>query len=224
MIDVATLSVIRRWALREQLSIREIARRTGLSRNTIRKYLRAGEAEPHYAKRVSPSKLDPFALKLSAGSRRKLADPVSSGVPSSRYTPICRRWAIPAPTTGSRPLSASGKNNAWWPSRPPAAAPLCLWPSARRGVPIRWSEDWAVLAGVRTKLQVAHFKLSHSRAFYLRAYLLQTHEMLFDAHNHAFVVLGGVPRRGIYDNMRTAVDQRCAVARSATSMRALRPW
>ena len=44
MIDVATLSVIRRWALREQLSIREIARRTGLSRNTIRKYLRAGEA------------------------------------------------------------------------------------------------------------------------------------------------------------------------------------
>jgi transposase len=25
-------------------------------------------------------------------------------------------------------------------------------------------------------------------------------------HNHAFRVLGGVPRRGIYDNMRTAVD------------------
>ncbi len=70
-----------------------------------------------------------------------------------------------------------------------------------------WSEDWAVVGGVRTKLQVAHFKLSHSRAFYLRAYPLQTHEMLFDAHNHAFTVLGGVPRRGIYDNMRTAVDR-----------------
>ena len=41
----------------------------------------------------------------------------------------------------------------------------------------------------------------------MRAYLLQTHEMLFDAHNHAFRVLGGVPRRGIYDNMRTAVDK-----------------
>ena len=70
-----------------------------------------------------------------------------------------------------------------------------------------WSEDWAVIAGVRTKLQVAHFKLSHSRAFYLRAYPLQTHEMLFDAHNRAFAVLGGIPRRGIYDNMRTAVDR-----------------
>ena len=70
-----------------------------------------------------------------------------------------------------------------------------------------WSEDWAVLAGERTKLQVAHFKLSHSRAFYVRAYLLQTHEMLFDAHNHAFRVFGGVPKRGIYDNMKTAVDK-----------------
>ena len=45
------------------------------------------------------------------------------------------------------------------------------------------------------------------REVFLRAYPLQTHEMLFDAHDHAFRVLGGVPRRGIYDNMRTAVDK-----------------
>jgi hypothetical protein len=54
--------------------------------------------------------------------------------------------------------------------------------------------------------QVAHFKLAYSRAFFLRAYPRRTHEMLFDAHNHAFRVLSGVPRRGVYDNMRTAVD------------------
>jgi hypothetical protein len=70
-----------------------------------------------------------------------------------------------------------------------------------------WSEDWAIIGGERTKLQVAHTKLSYSRAFVVRAYPLQTHEMLFDAHNHAFQALGGVPRRGIYDNMRTAVDR-----------------
>ncbi len=45
-----------------------------------------------------------------------------------------------------------------------------------------WSEDYAVLGGERTKMQVAHIKLAHSRAFLVRAYLLQTHEMLFDAH------------------------------------------
>jgi len=32
----------------------------------------------------------------------------------------------------------------------------------------------------------------------VRVYLLQTHETLFDVHNNAFRILGGVPRRGIY--------------------------
>jgi len=53
----------------------------------------------------------------------------------------------------------------------------------------------------------AHIKLSHSRTFLLRAYLLQTYEMLFDGPWHGFRVFGGVPGRGIYDNMRTAVDR-----------------
>lgn len=83
--------------------------------------------------------------------------------------------------------------------------PLCFAPG--EAFQFDWSEDWAVIAGERIKLQVAHFKLSHSRAFFIRAYLLQTHEMLFDAHMHAFQAWGGIPRRGIYDNMRTAVDK-----------------
>lgn len=63
---MATLNVIRRWALREQMSIREISRRTGLARNTVKKYLRSDETEPTYARRVSSSKLDPYAEKLAA--------------------------------------------------------------------------------------------------------------------------------------------------------------
>ena len=70
-----------------------------------------------------------------------------------------------------------------------------------------WSEDWAVIGRERLKLAVAQFKLCYSRAFMLRAYPLMTHEMLFDAHNHALSALGGVPKRGIYDNMKTAVDR-----------------
>ena len=66
MIDVAILSVIRRWHLREGVSIREIARRTKLSRNTIRRYLRDGTAEPKYPKRSNVSKLDSYAQKLAA--------------------------------------------------------------------------------------------------------------------------------------------------------------
>lgn len=62
---MATLNVIRRWALREQMSIREISRRAGLARNTEKKYLRSDETGPTSAKRVSPSKLDPYAEKLA---------------------------------------------------------------------------------------------------------------------------------------------------------------
>ena len=61
MIDVAILSVIRRWPLREGVSIREIALRTKLSRNTnsqvpVERQAGAGlpEAkEPEQARRVS---------------------------------------------------------------------------------------------------------------------------------------------------------------------------
>ncbi len=205
---MATLSVIRRWALRERLSIREIARRTGLSRNTIKKYLAAGVVEPRYAKRVSPSKLDAFADKLakwltdeatkSRKQRRTIkqmhADLVALGFDGSygRVAAFARTWHA----RRHEAEQTTGRGS---------FVPLSFAPG--EAFQFDWSEDWATVAGERMKLQVAHFKLSHSRAFVLRAYLLQTHEMLFDAHNHAFAAFGGVPRRGIYDNMKTAVDR-----------------
>ena len=51
------LNVIRKLRLREKLPIREIARRTGLSRNTIKKYLNSGTIEPSFATPARPSKL-----------------------------------------------------------------------------------------------------------------------------------------------------------------------
>lgn len=62
---MALLSVIRRWAFRDGMSIREITRRTGLSRNTIRRYLRSDAVEPKFEVVVRPSKLDSFAERLS---------------------------------------------------------------------------------------------------------------------------------------------------------------
>ena len=66
---MALLSVIRRWHFRQHIPIREIERRTGLSRNTIRKYLRNNVVEPRFRVPDRPSKLDPFAEKLSTWLR-----------------------------------------------------------------------------------------------------------------------------------------------------------
>ena len=62
--------VIRRWHYRDHLSIREIVRRTGLSRNSIRKYLRSDTIEPQFDTLERPSDLDPFAERLSAWLQR----------------------------------------------------------------------------------------------------------------------------------------------------------
>ena len=205
---MALLSVIRRWHFREHLSIREICRRTGLSRNTIRKYLRSDTVEPAFKVPDRPSQLDPFAdrlsawLKTEANKPRKQkrtvlqlhADLVSLGYGGSynRVSAFAREWKADR----QREMNTTGRGT---------FVPLTFAPG--EAFQFDWSEDWAIIGNERTKLQVAHTKLSYSRAFIVRAYLLQTHEMLFDAHNHAFRVLGGVPRRGIYDNMKTAIDK-----------------
>jgi len=51
MIDVALLGIIRRWHIRDQVPLREIARRLGISRNTVRRSHRA---------------IDKYAFQLSA--------------------------------------------------------------------------------------------------------------------------------------------------------------
>jgi transposase len=208
VIDMALLSVIRRWHFREHLSIREICRRSGLSRNTIRKYLRSEAVEPAFKVPDRPSKLDPFAdrlsawLKAEANKPRKQkrtilqlhADLVSLGYRGSynRVAAFAREWKADR----QREMNTTGRG---------VFVPLTFEPG--EAFQFDWSEDWAIIGNERTKLQVAHTKLSYSRAFIVRAYLLQTHEMLFDAHNQAFRVLGGIPRRGIYDNMKTAIDK-----------------
>ncbi|MEJ1395887.1 MAG: IS21 family transposase, partial [Candidatus Sedimenticola sp. (ex Thyasira tokunagai)] len=208
MIDVALLSVIRRWHYREGMPIREIARRTGLSRNTVRKYLANNVIEPKYPKRKSPSKLDDYELTLTnwlhresrrhRKQRRSLKqlhlDLVRLGYTGSydRVAAFARDWR-----DAQQDAKRTASKNTF--------VPLQFAPG--EAFQFDWSEDWAVINGVNTKLQVAHFKFCYSRAFILRAYLAQSHEMLFDAHYHALTALGGIPERGIYDNMKTAVDK-----------------
>ena len=60
-------------------------------------------------------------------------------------------------------------------------------------------------------------KLSHSRMPFVRAYFRETQELVFDAHDKAFLFYGGVCRRGIYDNMKTAVEAIFVGRRASTT-------
>lgn len=189
------------------MPIREIAQQTGLSRNTIKKYLRAGIVEPQFKTSARSSKLDPYAKLLGwlvteqrkshkdrRAAKQMHADLVQVGYDGSyervaAFVRTCKRERQRAQQTTDRGTFV----------------PLAFQPG--EAFQLDWSKDWAHVGGERIKLQVAHIKLLHRLAFLVRAYLLQTHEMPFDAHWHAFRVFEGVPGRGIYDNMRTAVDR-----------------
>jgi transposase len=69
-----------------------------------------------------------------------------------------------------------------------------------------WSHEVVLLSGVTVIVKVAHIRLCHSRMLYVRAYPRETQEMVFDAHDRAFAFFKGACRRGIYDNMKTAVE------------------
>ncbi|MEP9398231.1 hypothetical protein [Mesorhizobium sp. KR2-14] len=114
---MALLSVIRRWHFREHLSIREICRRSGLSRNTIRKYLRSGSVEPKFKIPERPSKLDPFADRLSAWLKTETVPYADIACPfdgfveyTKRVSPTClvhlerNRYSVPA-SFANRPVS-----------------------------------------------------------------------------------------------------------------------
>ncbi len=219
------LSVIRRWHYRDHFSIREIARRTGLSRNTVRRYLRSDSEEPKFNLPDRPSKLDPYADKLShmlrqeAGKSRKQkrtilqlhADLVALGYDGSynRVAAFARDWKA------ARQLEQKTTGRGVF-------VPLAF--STGRGFPVRLVGRLGDhRAASEPNCRSPTSSSSYSRAFFLRAYPQQTHEMLFDAHNHAFRVLGGVPRRGIYDNLWTSPAQGDPLASAAGMHEFIRP-
>ena len=69
-----------------------------------------------------------------------------------------------------------------------------------------WSYEHVVLGGTTTTIKLAHFRLAYSRQMFVVAYPREAQEMVLDAHNRAFAFFGGVPRKVIYDNLKTVVD------------------
>jgi len=196
---------VRRMYFRDNMSLHEITKRTGLSRNTIRKWVRAPQEAmpPKYRRGEIPSKLTVFhaaleqALKADSHrtkQNRRTGKALFEQIKTDGYeggysqlTAYIREWR--------------GKEG----KALHAFVPLQF--ALGEAFQFDWSEEGLVVGGIYRRMQVSHLKLCASRAFWLVAYPSQGHEMLFDAHTRSFIALGGVPRRGIYDNMKTAVDK-----------------
>ena len=70
---MALPGIIRRWHLRGKVPLREIAKRLGISRNTVRRYLRSETTEPAYAERQTAGAIDPYAHQLAVWLKTETA-------------------------------------------------------------------------------------------------------------------------------------------------------
>ncbi len=190
---------IRRMFYREHLKISEIQRRTSLSRNTIKKWLKeSDETAIKYRRIKADGLLTPFEpsllLALKADAHRPKRDRRTALM---LFNAIQKEGFAGCYSTVTRFLRNTRQAETIAGAKS-AFVPLKF--ELGEAFQFDWSEEWLVIGGIHRKILAAHTKLCSSRAS-------QSHEMLFDAHTRAFTALGGIAKRGIYDNMKTAVNK-----------------
>jgi len=181
------------------VGVKEIARRLGLSRNTVRKYLR-NPALPRYGPRPAAlSKLEPFKPWLL---QRTHTDGVWN---AERLLRELRAMGYAGGVTILKDFLR--------PLRPPKTPSVVVRYEVPPGVEAQ--VDFGVFpyedAGGRRRSVLAFVMvLSFSRALYVEFVQQQDLSTLLRCHLRAFEAFGGVPQRILYDNMKTVVLERDA--------------
>jgi transposase len=204
MITVETIGRVRHAFHSKGRKIKEIAREFRLARNTVRGIIRSDETEHRYERNVQPlPKLGGFADQLDgllAGNEK------SSKRERLTFQHMFEELRLAGYQGGYDAVRRYGRR---WEKeqgvrQADAYVPLTFDPG--EAYQFDWSQEIVVIAGSAVTVKVAHMRLCHSRMPFLRAYPREAQEMVFDAHDKAFAFFKGVCQRGIYDNMKTAVD------------------
>ena len=195
---------IRREHFLKGKTIKEIARDLKVSRNTVRKVLRSGETSFEYEREVQPRpKLGRWTVELEALLASNAAKAAREQLTLIRIFEELRGRGYDGGYDAVRRYARR-----WAKERGQATAaayvPLSFAPG--EAYQFDWSHEVVLLSGVTVIVKVAHVRLCHSRMLFVRAYPRETQEMVFDAHDRAFALFKGTCGRGIYDNMKTAVE------------------
>jgi transposase len=204
MLVVETIAKIRRAYFAQKKSIKAICREFRVSRKVVRRVVRSEATEFRYERGRQPlPRIDPWRAQLDG---LLLAN---EGKPTRERLTLIRVF---------EELHAAGYEGSydavrryakrWRVERGAATAeayvPLSFAPG--EAYQFDWSHEVVLINGTTVTVKVAHVRLCHSRMLFARAYPRETQEMVFDAHNRAFAFFKGACTRGIYDNMKTAVE------------------
>jgi len=204
MLVVETVGRIRREHFVRGKSIKEIARDLRLSRNTVRRILRSEQTAFAYEREVQPQ---PKLGRWTSDLDRMLKEN-GTKAPRERLTLIRVFEELHGLGYAGGYDAVRRYARAWQRAHAsqtqPAFVPLSFAPG--EAYQFDWSHEVVLLNGVTVTVKVAHMRLCHSRMPFVRAYPRETQEMVFDAHERAFAFFKGACTRGIYDNMKTAVE------------------
>jgi transposase len=200
-----TIAKIRRRHLVNKEDISAIARDLNMSRNTVRKYINAPPAEAVYRRTVQPTpKLGQHQALLESWLTTDLHLPKSQRRTAQRLFEGLQIEGYTGAYDSVQRFSKQWKHSHIKPSGKKAFVPMKF--DAGDACQFDWSLEHVELGGVAQTVKLAHFRMAHSRRMLVVAYPNETQEMLFDAHNRAFTCFGGVPKRMLYDNPKTIVQ------------------
>ena len=204
MIGVDLIGQIRRAFFEQRRAIKEISRELRVSRTTVRKVVRSGASEFKYAREVQRSpKLGEWIEILTEILEAEGKLPKRERRSTQRlFEELRGRGYDGAHDSVHRFVKEWREERARVPAQ--AFVPMSFAPG--EAYQFDWSHETITLQGLPLMVKAAHMKLSHSRMPFVRTYFRETQELVFDAHDKAFGFYGGVCRRGIYDNMKTAVE------------------
>ena len=204
MIGVDIIGQIRRAYFERHEPIREIERTLSVSRSTVRKVIRGEMTEFKYRRGTQPApKLGEWTETLGEILEREAKLPRRERRSTQRLFEELRGRGYDGAHDSVHRFAKIWRDDR---ARVPAQAFIPMSFAPGDAYQFDWSHEAITLQGMPLTIKAAHMKLSHSRMPFVRAYFRETQELVFDAHDKAFLFYGGVCRRGIYDNMKTAVE------------------
>jgi len=205
MLTVETIAKVRRYYFVEGRKIKKISRDLNLSRNTVRKIIRSGKTKHEYSRKNQPlPRLGGHVEFLKEYLQKDWELPKRKRITAMRlYELVCEQGYEGAYDSIQRYVHHWRKEKGK--AKTGVYIPLYFPPGD--AYQFDWSHETVILNGKAKKIKVAHFRLCYSRKFFVVAYFRERQEMVLDAHNKAFQCFEGTCKRGIYDNMSTAVTR-----------------
>ncbi len=204
MLILEAIAKIRRAFFVQGKSIKLICRELGVSRKVVRKVIRSEATEFRYEREAQPfPKIGPWTDQLD-----ELLLANEGKAARERLTLIRLFEELRGRGYGGGYDAVRRYAGRWSKERGHSTAavyvPLTFAPG--EAYQFDWSHEIVLLSGVTVIVKAAHVWLCHSRMLFVRVYPRETQEMVFDAHDRAFALFKGACQRGIYDNMKTAVE------------------